>query len=184
MAILKLLSASTALALALALASPTASFAQGRVGRAGGGGGGGHAMGVGGGRIGGPALGGGSIGRGGGASFAAPAAPSRIGGIGRTTAWNAGRGWNGGGWHHRGWWPGAAFVAGAALGGSYAYDTGPSDYDNDAYYDYPDYYYDGSVTVAPGPAGVDAGYCAQRYRSYDPATGTYLGYDGQRHPCP
>jgi hypothetical protein len=25
--------------------------------------------------------------------------------------------------------------------------------------------------------------CAQRYRSYDPATGTYLGYDGQRHPC-
>ena len=34
------------------------------------------------------------------------------------------------------------------------------------------------------PAGDDAGYCAQRYRSYDPASGTYLGYDGQRHPCP
>jgi hypothetical protein len=27
-------------------------------------------------------------------------------------------------------------------------------------------------------------YCAQRYRSYDPASGTYLGYDGMRHPCP
>jgi BA14K-like protein len=27
-------------------------------------------------------------------------------------------------------------------------------------------------------------YCAQRYRSFDPATGTYLGFDGQRHPCP
>ena len=27
-------------------------------------------------------------------------------------------------------------------------------------------------------------YCAQRYRSYDPASGTYLGYDGRRHPCP
>jgi hypothetical protein len=27
-------------------------------------------------------------------------------------------------------------------------------------------------------------YCAQRYRSYDPASGTYLGYDGNRHPCP
>ena len=25
--------------------------------------------------------------------------------------------------------------------------------------------------------------CAQRYRSYDPASGTYLGYDGNRHPC-
>lgn len=27
-------------------------------------------------------------------------------------------------------------------------------------------------------------YCAQRYRSYDPASGTFMGYDGQRHPCP
>lgn len=25
--------------------------------------------------------------------------------------------------------------------------------------------------------------CAQRFRSYDPASGTYLGYDGKRHPC-
>jgi hypothetical protein len=24
----------------------------------------------------------------------------------------------------------------------------------------------------------------QRYRSYDPASGTYMGYDGLRHPCP
>jgi hypothetical protein len=27
-------------------------------------------------------------------------------------------------------------------------------------------------------------YCAQRFKSYDPASGTYLGYDGRRHPCP
>ena len=25
--------------------------------------------------------------------------------------------------------------------------------------------------------------CAQRYRSYDPASGTFLGHDGHRHPC-
>jgi BA14K-like protein len=25
--------------------------------------------------------------------------------------------------------------------------------------------------------------CAQRYRSYDPASGTFLGHDGQRHSC-
>ncbi len=25
--------------------------------------------------------------------------------------------------------------------------------------------------------------CAQRYRSYDPASGTFLGYDGRRRPC-
>lgn len=31
--------------------------------------------------------------------------------------------------------------------------------------------------------GTAANSCAQRFRSYDPATGTYLGYDGQRHPC-
>jgi hypothetical protein len=29
----------------------------------------------------------------------------------------------------------------------------------------------------------DAGYCAQRYKSDDPPSGTYLGYDGLRHPC-
>lgn len=27
-------------------------------------------------------------------------------------------------------------------------------------------------------------YCAQRFRSYDPASRTYLGRDGYRHPCP
>jgi hypothetical protein len=42
---------------------------------------------------------------------------------------------------------------------------------------------------SPGGAGAPSGddptaYCAQRYRSYDPKTGTYLASDGQRHPCP
>ena len=27
-------------------------------------------------------------------------------------------------------------------------------------------------------------YCSQRFRSYDPGSGTSLGYDGYRHPCP
>ena len=36
-----------------------------------------------------------------------------------------------------------------------------------------------------GPAGADAvAICARRYRSYDPSSGTFLGNDGQRHPCP
>jgi hypothetical protein len=31
----------------------------------------------------------------------------------------------------------------------------------------------------------DAAYCAQRFgSSYDPGSGTYLGNDGYRHPCP
>src|SRR5262249_30850198 len=44
-----------------------------------------------------------------------------------------------------------------------------------------------SYSAAPGPsysAGGDESYCRQRFRSYDPASGTYLGYDGLRHPCP
>jgi hypothetical protein len=30
---------------------------------------------------------------------------------------------------------------------------------------------------------ADASACAQRYRSYDPASGTFLGRDGVRHSC-
>jgi hypothetical protein len=44
--------------------------------------------------------------------------------------------------------------------------------------------------VDPGPYSADptggdpVTYCMQRFRSYDPRSGTYLGYDGYRHPCP
>ncbi|KLK93869.1 hypothetical protein AA309_05085 [Microvirga vignae] len=38
--------------------------------------------------------------------------------------------------------------------------------------------------AAPAYGSNVQAYCAQRYRSYDPASGTYLGYDGLRHPCP
>ena len=38
--------------------------------------------------------------------------------------------------------------------------------------------------AAPVYGGNTASYCAQRYRSYDPASGTYLGYDGVRRSCP
>jgi hypothetical protein len=37
------------------------------------------------------------------------------------------------------------------------------------------------------PAGMGppaAATCAVRFRSYDPATGTFMGFDGMRHPCP
>jgi BA14K-like protein len=30
----------------------------------------------------------------------------------------------------------------------------------------------------------DNGYSCQRYRTYDPASGTYRGYDGRQHSCP
>lgn len=193
---LRILSAAAALALVLPMATP--SFAQGHGGPGGGGGhigggGGGAHFGGGGGHMGGGGFSAGPRVGGGGGSFAAAARPSAgptFSGGGRNFAaagatWNGGGGnWHGGGWHHRhgGFWPG--FAAGAAIGGlgSYAYYGG--DYYNDPYYD--DSYYDDSATVAvvPDGGGDSSAYCAQRYRSYDPASGTYLGYDGLRHPCP
>ncbi|MGT2438497.1 BA14K family protein [Bradyrhizobium betae] len=41
----------------------------------------------------------------------------------------------------------------------------------------------GAIANSQARANGD-GYCAQRYKSYDPASGTYLGFDGQRHSCP
>jgi BA14K-like protein len=32
-------------------------------------------------------------------------------------------------------------------------------------------------------AARDSANCARRYRSYDPASGTFVGNDGARHPC-
>ena len=80
-------------------------------------------------------------------------------------------------WHHHdGGWaaPLAGFAAGAIIGGALA-AQGP-------YYYGPGPYYYGLSAYAYA-AGGDTAYCAQRFKSYDPASGTYLGYDGYRHPC-
>jgi BA14K-like protein len=46
--------------------------------------------------------------------------------------------------------------------------------------------YDASYGTDDSVYGTDdsVGYCESRFHSYDPAIGTYLGYDGFRHPCP
>jgi hypothetical protein len=42
-----------------------------------------------------------------------------------------------------------------------------------------------AYAVPAAPIAEDAvAYCMQRFKSYDPRSGTYLGYDGARHPCP
>jgi hypothetical protein len=105
-------------------------------------------------------------------------------------------------WRHRHAW-GPAVIAGGIVGGavaaataplwapgydgydpnyrygpSYAYGNGPYDYDN------------GPVVVERRSAAIDepnddsVAYCQAHFRSYDPSTGSYLGYDGMRHPCP
>jgi hypothetical protein len=37
---------------------------------------------------------------------------------------------------------------------------------------------------AGGYAGGGVEYCMQRYRTYNPRTGTFIGNDGRPHPCP
>jgi hypothetical protein len=103
------------------------------------------------------------------------------GGGGGGQAWR-GRGGGGGG---GGLIPGA--IAGAVIGGAIAsqgYGYGPGYYDQ-GYVGDPSYD-DGSGYVAAGPQGGDdsVAYCMQTYRSYDPRSGTYMGNDGYRHPCP
>jgi hypothetical protein len=41
----------------------------------------------------------------------------------------------------------------------------------------------GSDAYASMDGSADISSCAQRYHSYDPASGTFLGYDGHRHSC-
>jgi len=58
-------------------------------------------------------------------------------------------------------------AAGAAIAGSAANAAPP-----------PGYY---GAPPAPDPNWI--AYCARKYRSFDPSTGTYLAYDGNRYLC-
>ncbi len=108
----------------------------------------------------------------------------------QTVAWRGGfgRGGWGGGWRGgRGFgWGGAAagLAAGAIIGGAVAASQPWYGYDYDYSPGYYSYGYAPGGYVATAPGGDDVAYCEQRFRSYDPASGTYLGYDGLRHPCP
>lgn len=42
----------------------------------------------------------------------------------------------------------------------------------------------GAYAAADGGEIDAVAYCMQRFRSYDPNSGSYLGYDGLRHACP
>lgn len=77
-----------------------------------------------------------------------------------------GRRYGGGGWHHHGGGFGvgagiAGLAAGAIIGGALASQAAPA-------------YADESAVA----------YCSRKFKSYDPSSGTYLGYDGDRHACP
>lgn len=85
-----------------------------------------------------------------------------------------------------GWGVGAGVAAGLLLGGALA----ARPYYYGGYYGYGPYYappyaYGPPAVYAAPPVYDDAvAYCMRRFRSYDPGSGTFLGFDGLRHPCP
>ena len=42
----------------------------------------------------------------------------------------------------------------------------------------------GTIIAGEAQRQNSVNYCAQRFRSYDPGSGTYVGNDGRRHSCP
>jgi hypothetical protein len=113
-------------------------------------------------------------------------------------------GGGGGGFRHRGFHGGGArfggrggyarggYRGGYARRGGYGYRGG---YAYRGGYGYRRYGYGVGAGLAAGALvggavaasrgyGDGGSYCASRYGSYDPGSGTYLGYDGLRHPCP
>lgn len=80
----------------------------------------------------------------------------------------------------------AAGVIGGLIVGGLIASQWPRHYYG-SYYGYPAYpYYPYYPYPAyrSYPAGDPIAYCMRRFKSYDPYSMTYLGYDGFRHPCP
>ncbi len=98
-----------------------------------------------------------------------------------------GGGWReDGGYADRGWEGGPAIDGGGVAVGGYGpdYGDGPDEYVMvDPGYGYGYGPGPGPDVVQPEP-GDPVAYCQAHFKSYDPASGTYLGYDGVRHPCP
>ena len=85
---------------------------------------------------------------------------------------HGGYGGGGGGYGYGGAALGLGLLGGAVIGSQYPYyDSG--------------YGYGAGYDVDPQDGGGDSSVsCAARFRSYNPASGTYLGLDGLRHRCP
>jgi BA14K-like protein len=80
--------------------------------------------------------------------------------------------------------PGYGYAPGYTYAPAYAYSPDYSYAPGGYAPGYSDYAYVPGGYTTSYSAGDDVAYCSQRFRSYDRASGTYMGYDGQRHSCP
>jgi|SRR6516162_9180151 hypothetical protein len=96
---------------------------------------------------------------------------------------HGGEGWHGGGggWGWRrpedgGWENGAGNIIGGAIGSFLWHQWAEP---NPPVVVVPQ-----AVPAAPTPGSpAYNAYCFNKYHSFDPGSGTYVGYDGLRHPC-
>ncbi len=79
-------------------------------------------------------------------------------------------------------WGGNPYYAGAGYAGAPYYRGGGWGARSAYYGAYGNNY--GAYAAADGGEIDAVAYCMQRFRSYDPNSGSYLGYDGLRHACP
>ena len=92
-----------------------------------------------------------------------------------------GSGWANGYRPGYGWGAAAAVGAGVAAGAAYGYPQYGYGY-GDAGYGYGNTgYYDTQPVAASSDAAAE---CARRFKTYDPASGTYIRSKGVRVPCP
>ena len=107
-----------------------------------------------------------------GAGAAAVGTAAAIGTAGAVAATSPNWGWGGNPYQTgTGYYAGGPYYGGGVLGARAAY-----------YGAYGNNY--GSYGAYNGGDTDAVAYCTQRFRSYDPASGSYLGYDGLRHACP
>jgi hypothetical protein len=113
-----------------------------------------------------------------------------LGGFHGSYAGRGGYGYRGGGAAAAGI---AGVAAGAIVGGALAGQAYPGYGYQQAYSGYgyqqtdPGWADSGYPYAQSPPAYADGGsvaYCESQFQSYNPATGTYLGFDGLQHPCP
>ena len=88
--------------------------------------------------------------------------------------------------HHRG---GGGGFAGGIIGGVIGGVLGGAIFAPRPYYEPPVYYQPPQPQpyYQPQPGYVSheqIAYCMRRFRSYNPQTGVYFGYDGRYHSCP
>lgn len=103
----------------------------------------------------------------------------RRGGGGRVVGGGGGRRFGGGGRRFGGRAVGAGIAAGVIGGliGGALMNPGPV-------YAAPQPVYEAPPVYVRPSGGGSVEYCMRRYRSYNPDTGTYVGYDGIERPCP